>query len=140
MGVEFRLYLEGRVEDVMSVNPVLINKEEGLDRLLDIFKTYHFHGFPVVDDRGDLVGIVRDTDLISIFARRDPASRSYSKVEDVMISPPLVIESKATIQTAIMKMFSDQTRFLAVVDENKKLIGIVTRVDLVKGIFVERGE
>jgi CBS domain-containing protein len=140
MSQGFRLYLEGRVKDVMSTNPVVINKDEGLDGLLDIFKAYHFHGFPVVDKRGALVGIIRDTDLISIFARRDPASRSYSKVEDVMFSPPLVIEAGATIQTAIMKMFSDQTRFLAVIDEKKELAGIVTRVDLIKGIFVKRGE
>lgn len=133
---EFGLHLEGRVEDVMSSDPVLIAKDEGLDRLLDLFKTYHFHGFPVVDDEGTLVGIVRDTDFISMFARRDPASPTYRTVEDIMFAPPLTIDPKATIQAAIMKMFSDQTRFLAVVDEEGKVVGVVTRIDLIKGIHV----
>lgn len=133
------LYLEGKVEDVMSTDPVTVCKEDGLDRLLDTFKDHHFHGFPVVDGEGALVGIVRDTDLLSMFARRDPAAPAYSKVEDVMFSPPLVIEKGATIQTAIMKMFSDQTRFLVVVDRARSPVGVVTRIDLIKGIFVKGG-
>ncbi len=137
MGREFTLYLEGKVEDVMSPDPVIIAKEEGLDRLLEIFKTYHFHGFPVIDRNGALVGIVRDTDLISIFARKDPASPTYRTVEDVMFTPPLTIGLKASIQAAIMKMFTDQTRFLVVLDEGGKVAGVVTRIDLIKGIHVE---
>ena len=135
---EFRLYLEGKVGDVMSANPVLLHKEDGLDRLVDIFKTYHFHGCPVVDGEGTLVGIVRDTDLISMFARKDPASPVYRKVEDLMYAPPPTIEAEATIQSAIMKMFTDQTRFLVVVDRDRRIAGVVTRIDLVKGIRVEK--
>ncbi len=137
MDKEFSLYLAGKVEDVMSANPVLVAKNEGLDRLLDVFKTYHFHGFPVVDEKGALVGIVRDTDLISMFARKDPASPTYRTVEDIMFTPPLTIGLKANIQTAIMKMFSDQTRFLVVLDEQGQIAGVVTRIDLIKGIHLE---
>jgi len=135
---EVYLRLEGRVEDVMSRSPVVIRKDEGLDRLVDIFKTYHYHGFPVVDENGKLAGIVRDTDVISIFARKDPASPAYRKVEDVMHTPPLIIEETATIQTAIMKMFADQTRFLVVTDKAKNVVGVVTRIDLIKSIHVEK--
>jgi CBS domain-containing protein len=132
------LYLEGRVADVMSSSPIVISKEESLERLLDMFKTYHYHGFPVVDEEGELVGIVRDTDIISIFARRDPASVAYRKVEDIMHTPPLVIDSDETIQNAIIKMFADQTRFLVVVDKDGKVAGVVTRIDLIKGVQVRR--
>ncbi len=133
---EFALHLEGRVEDVMSSNPVIIARDEGLDRLLELFKAYRFHGFPVVDGEGALVGIVRDTDFISMFARKDPASPTYRTVEDIMFAPPLTISPKATIQAAIMKMFSDQTRFLVVVDEAGKVMGVATSIDLIKGIHI----
>jgi predicted transcriptional regulator len=128
------LFLKGTVEDVMSKNPVVVNEEECLAALLELFKEHSCHGFPVVNAEGKLVGIVRDTDVISIFARREPASMVYEKVEDIMYSPPLVIESTNTIQKAILKMFADQTRFETVIDKDKNIVGVITRTDLIKGI------
>ncbi len=128
------LYLKGTVEDVMSESTVVVQEEEGLAALVELFKKYSFHGFPVIDAEGKLVGIVRDTDVISIFASKEPASRAYKTVGDIMYSPPLVIESTETIQRAIMKMFADQTRFEVVIDKDKNIVGVITRTDLIKGI------
>jgi CBS domain-containing protein len=138
MGNEPYLYLKGKVADVMSLHPITINQGDSLERLIDMFKAHHFHGFPVVDDSGELVGIVRDIDIISIFASKDPTSVSLRVVEDVMQKPPLVIDQAETIQNAIMKMFKDQTRFLVVMDKDGKVVGIVTRTDLIQGIHVGR--
>jgi len=128
------LYLKGTVQDVMSKNPMVVQEEEGLAVLVELFKKHSFHGFPVVNVEDKLVGIVRDTDVISIFARKEPASMVYEKVKDIMYSPPLVIESSETIQKAILKMFADQTRFETVIDKDKNIVGVVTRTDLIKGI------
>lgn len=128
------LYLRGTVEDVMSRNPIVVQEEEGLAVLVETFKKHSFHGFPVVNVEGKLVGIVRDTDVISIFASKEPASMVYEKVKDIMYSPPLVIESTETIQKAILKMFADQTRFETVIDKDKNIVGVVTRTDLIKGV------
>ena len=73
------LYLKGTVEDVMSKNTMVVHEEDGLEVLLELFKKHSFHGFPVVDAEDKLVGIVRDTDVISIFARREPASMVYKR-------------------------------------------------------------
>ncbi len=132
-------YLEGKVEDVMTWQPVCVHADDGLDVLAELIKTHKFHGFPVLDAAGSLVGIVRDTDLISIFARRDPASRAYGQVEDIMQTPPPTIGLKESVQNAVIKMFADQTRILVVLDEERKPVGIVTRIDLVKGIRFEKG-
>lgn len=134
MGEERYPYLEGKVEDVMSREPICVRKDDSLERLVEMFKTYKFHGLPVLDEGGRLVGVVRDTDITSIFARRDPASRLYQKVEDVMQKPPPTIGLKDSIQNAIMKMFRDQSRFLVVTDEENKMVGVVTRIDLIGGI------
>jgi signal-transduction protein with cAMP-binding, CBS, and nucleotidyltransferase domain len=48
--------------------------------------------------------------------------------------PPFIISQDATIQRAALKMFVDGTRFLVVVGERQKIKGIVTRIDLIKGI------
>ena len=130
-----QLYLKGIVEDVMSRKPVVVGEDESLATLVGLFKQHSFHGYPVVDAAGRLVGIVRDTDVISIFARKEPGSVAYGRVKDIMHTPPLLIESTETIQKAILKMFADQTRFETVVDKEKNIVGVVTRTDLVKGVY-----
>ncbi|WP_287152976.1 CBS domain-containing protein [Candidatus Solincola tengchongensis] len=131
---EKQIYLEGKVEDVMTRQPVCARVDESLERLVELFKTHKFHGLPVLDEEGRLVGVVRDTDITAIFARKDPASRVYRRVEDIMHRPPPSINLKDSIQNAIMKMFADQSRFLVVTDEEGKMVGVVTRIDLIKGI------
>jgi predicted transcriptional regulator len=132
-----QFHLQGRVQDVMTPEPVTVNQDETIKRLLEMFKTYKFHGLPVVDERGKLVGIIRDKDIISIFARKEPATIIYEKVRDIMHTPPLTIEASETIQKAIIKMFADQTRFLVVTDKQKNIVGVVTNIDLIKGIHWE---
>ena len=51
-----------------------------------------------------------------------------------MHKPPFTISPDATIQRAALKMFVDGTRVLVVVGEAQKIEGIVTRIDLIKGI------
>lgn len=130
-----RLYLEGTVEDVMTRSPIVVKEDDDLISLVEMFKRHSFHGFPVIDAKGHLVAIVRDTDVVSIFARKEPASMTYEKVKDIMFTPPLAIESTETVQRAILKMFADQTRFEVVVDKQRNIVGVVTRIDLIKGIF-----
>jgi CBS domain-containing protein len=127
-------YLTGRVEDVMTRGPVTISEEQPISDLVDLFLTHHFHGVPVTDKNSRLVGIVRDSEILSMFASRDPFVGEYRKVKDVMHVPPLVIGASETVQRATMKMFVDGTRFLVVVGEGGSILGVVTRIDLIKGI------
>lgn len=129
------LYLKGSVEDVMSRDPVVVREDESLADLVDLFKRHSFHGYPVVNAAGKLVGIVRDTEVISIFARKEPGTVAFGRVKDIMYTPPLAIESTETIQKAILKMFADQTRFETVVDKEKHIVGVITRTDLVRGVY-----
>jgi CBS domain-containing protein len=127
-------YLGGKVEDVMTPDPLVVLENESLSRLIDVFTRSQFHGLPVVNSDYDLVGVVRDTDLMSIFARKEPASMKFKAVKDVMQQPPLVIAPGETIQKAIIKMFADGTRFLVVLDKDRYILGVVTSIDLVSGI------
>ncbi|MBN2168288.1 MAG: CBS domain-containing protein [Actinobacteria bacterium] len=127
-------FLEGKVDDVMATEPLFVVEDESIQKLIDIFIEYQFCGMPVVNSRGDLVGVVRDSDLVSIFARKEPTTVRSSKVKDIMHVPPFTITLGDTVQKAVSKMFSDGTRFLVVVDKNKDIAGVVTRIDLVKAI------
>jgi len=127
-------YLTGKVEDVMMVDPLTIAEDEPISSLVEMFLTYHFHGVPVVNAKGRLVGIARDSEVLAMFVAREPFVVRYRTVGDIMHVPPFTISPDATIQRAALKMFVDGTRFLVVVGEGQKIKGIVTRIDLIKGI------
>ena len=127
-------YLTGRVEDVMTVDPLTIAEDEPIEALVDLFLSHHFHGVPVVNAEGRLVGIARDSEVLAMFVAREPFVVKYRTVGDIMHVPPFAVSPEATIQRAVLKMFVDGTRFLVVVGEGQKIKGIVTRIDLIKGI------
>lgn len=127
-------YLGGKVEDVMTVNPMTIGEDAPMTKLIDAFAKYKFHGLPVVNEKGDLAGLVRDSDLMSIFARKEPAAVKFKEVKDIMQVPPFVIGPEESIQQAVYKMFADGTRILVVTEKDRSIIGVVTRIDLIRGI------
>jgi CBS domain-containing protein len=127
-------YLSGKVEDVMVTDPLTIVEDEPIYALVDLFLTHHFHGVPVVNPEGKLVGIARDSEVMALFVAKEPFVVKSTTVGDIMHRPPFTISPDATIQRAATKMFVDGTRFLVVVGEGQKIRGIVTRIDLIRGI------
>lgn len=127
-------YLIGKVEDVMTVDPLTIAEDEPISSLVDLFLSHHFHGVPVVNAEVGLVGIARDSEVLAMFVSREPFMVKARTVGDIMQKPPFTIGQDATIQSAATKMFVDGTRFLVVVGEGQTIKGIVTRIDLIKGI------
>lgn len=127
-------YLTGRVGEVMVTDPLTIRENEPITALVDLFLAHHYHGVPVVNEKGKLVGIARDSEVLSMFVAKEPFVTRYRTVGDIMHVPPFTISSDATIQKAAQKMFVDGTRFLVVEGEGHKIEGVVTRIDLIKGI------
>ncbi len=127
-------YLAGKVEDVMVTDPLTISEDEPIYSLVDLFLSHHFHGVPVVNSEGRLVGVARDSEIMALFVAKEPFVVKSTTVGDIMHRPPFTIKPDATIQRAAAKMFVDGTRFLVVVGEGNTIMGIVTRIDLIKGI------
>lgn len=127
-------YLEGTVGDVMVRDPLTVKEDEEIISLVELFLTHHYHGVPVVDESGRLVGVARDSEVMGMFATKEPFVTHYSTVREIMHVPPFTIGRDATIQKAALKMFVDGTRFLVVVGKERMIEGVITRIDLIKGI------
>lgn len=127
-------YLSGKVADVMVSEPITIEEDDSIFDLVEMFLRNHYHGVPVVDSGGALVGVARDSEVMAMFVAKEPFVGRYRLVKDIMHVPPFTIAADETIQAATRKMFADGTRFLVVVDRDRHVIGVVTRIDLIKGI------
>jgi H+/Cl- antiporter ClcA/CBS domain-containing protein len=84
------------------------------------------HGFPVVDARGNLVGLVTHRDLL------DPAEPLDRRVRQVVKRPPVAVFLDNTLREAADHMVREGVGRLAVVDRKAPLhlVGMLTRSDL----------
>ncbi|MFQ6061163.1 MAG: CBS domain-containing protein [Thermoplasmata archaeon] len=117
---------EVRAEDLMSTEPVTVSPEDSLSEALGRMKKKDVHEVLVIDD-GDLVGIVSYDFLI-----RRRGLPPTTKVAHVM-NHATRIEEGLTLPQIAEVMLSTGLRALPVV-KGKKLIGVVSRTDIVNSI------
>jgi CBS domain-containing protein len=135
-----------RVGDVMTTKVVTVDRitpYQEIDRLLT---RHRLSGVPVLKMGREVVGVVSETDLLaaederrrqarmadSIGRRWHLRKQPYARLTAgaLMTSPAITIGPDATIPTAARLMNTDHISRLPVVDENGKLVGIVSRRDL----------
>ena len=145
------------VKDVMTKNVIAVKKDTKVSELIEILSKNRISGVPVVDEENRVVGIVSEADLLfttktgKIRGLRDFLKRligeEYStlttplpgdlKVEDIMTSPVITASPDMDIEEASKILSEKRIKRLPVVDKNGKLIGIITRHDLVSAIGYE---
>ena len=115
-----------RAENGMIYDPVTINPWKTVKDALDIMSEYHIGGIPVVDKEGLLVGIVTNRDLRF-------QSDLDRKIQDVMTKDNLIVtHQQADLQAASQILLEHKIEKLPVVDEDNKLIGLITYKDITK--------
>ncbi|MBR3453731.1 MAG: IMP dehydrogenase [Bacteroidaceae bacterium] len=115
-----------RAENGMIYDPITIKRGSTIGHALDIMQEYHIGGIPVVDDEARLVGIVTNRDLRFQENLND-------KVDDVMTSENLIVTHQQTdLEQAAKILMRHRIEKLPVVDENNKLIGLITYKDITK--------
>ena len=142
------------IKDVMTKNVIAVKKDTKVSELIEILTKNRISGIPVVDEENRVIGIVSEADLLfttktgKIRGLREFLKRligeEYStlatplsgdlKVEDIMTSPVITASPDMDIEEAFKILSEKRIKRLPVVDENGKLIGIITRHDLVSAI------
>jgi acetoin utilization protein AcuB len=68
---EQSLKVQGQsVQDVMTASPITIKENAPITEAARLMRTHKFHSLPVVDERGDLIGIITDSDLFRLIVRK----------------------------------------------------------------------
>ncbi len=115
-----------RAENGMIYDPVTILEGSTVADALRMMSEYHIGGVPVVDPNGKLVGIVTNRDLRF---ERDLSRR----IDEVMTRENLVTTSTTTnLEQAADILQRHKIEKLPVVDNEGKLIGLVTYKDITK--------
>jgi CBS-domain-containing membrane protein len=99
--------------------------------------------FPVLDANNHVIGVVSEADLLPReaylgggkgHARRVPGKAHALTAADLMTSPARTIGPKATVAEAAKIMYNHKVKRLPVIDDGRRLVGIVSRVDLL-GVY-----
>lgn len=114
-----------RAESGMIYDPVTITKDETVGDALRLMKENHIGGIPVVDAEMKLIGIVTNRDL------RFQTDMSLP-IAEVMTCKNLVTTNNPDLQEASKILLKNKIEKLPVVDENNRLIGLITYRDITK--------
>jgi len=136
-----------RVSSVMTARPIVAAETTGFKEIAGLLAEHRISALPVVDDAGRLVGVVSEADLLLKEAfgpaehhqlvetgrtRREHAKAAALLARDLMTSPAVTIGADAPIAEAARVMHDRAVKRLPVVDEDGRVVGIVTRSDLLR--------
>ena len=115
-----------RAENGMIYDPVTISPDANVGNTLAMMKKHHIGGIPVVDANGFLIGIVTNRDLRFQEDRQLPISEVMTK-ENLVTAPKGI-----TLADATKILQHSKVEKLPVVDNDGKLVGLITYKDLMK--------
>ncbi len=91
-------------------------------------------GMPVADSEGNIVGIITEYDIVN--AILDDRKLDSLKASELMQKEIITLDVEADISEAL-KIFKEKHIVRVPVTENGKLVGILSRIDALKGILEE---
>ncbi len=122
-----------RVSSYMSSPVVTIKPVDSLAHARNLMIRHRIGRIIVIDEAFKPVGIITKHDFLKIVVNRRKSSRPLDSipVEEVMTPNPLVIKPSKTVKAAAEIMLRRKIGGLPVVEDDK-LVGIITRTDLVR--------
>lgn len=120
------------VEDIMSRNLIVFKPNETIHEVMSKFIKYRISGGPVVNENGDLIGVISEADCMkevseSRYFNLPILDKSVSKFMTTKVD---TIEASKTIFEAASDFFKTSRRRFPVLD-NEKLVGQISRKDIV---------
>ena len=120
-----------KVAEVMNKNIVTCHPSEKLTVIINKFELFHIAGMPVTE-KGSLSGIITQTDVLRAVKE---GSIQDAMVKDVMTSDVVVVSPTDSATHVARLMVEKKINRIPVVEDGK-LVGIVTRGDLIKAASV----
>lgn len=113
------------LESVLERDFEVVSPDMTLGEMVSVISVSHRNSFPVVDERGMLVGIVELDNVRNIMFR--PELYERYKVRKIMVTPEVKVSS-ATPMTEVMRLFDETKAWkMPVVDEEGRYLGFISK-------------
>jgi CBS domain-containing protein len=122
----------------MTRRVVQIMEEIPMSEVRNIAAKYDYNGFPVVTREGRLVGMVTKGDLLRVAsAALDDPQVWQQPVSRFMAHGVLALRPMDSLRSAVQYMTESKLRSLPVIDAERRVLGMVSRNDLMIAIAPE---
>jgi len=154
------------VKDIMTIEVVSFRADDSLASAAKTFIDKKISAGPVVDEEGNVVGIISETDLMKVveyhtglgteilslipwvgtqvalqrdFKEMDKLLHKIreARVKDRMTTEAFTVHPEDEVSRAAEAMMLRKVNHIPVVDAEGKLIGIVARADIIRAIVIE---
>jgi CBS domain-containing protein len=135
------------VKDVLTANVCWVEQGTPFATIASAFREYRVSAFPVLDQAGQVIGVVSESDLLAklalgggedgtpgmitgILHQHELAKARAVTAGDLMTSPAVTVSPDDTVEEAAKLMYTRKVKRLVVVDADNHLAGIVNRADV----------
>jgi CBS-domain-containing membrane protein len=132
------------VRAVMSTHVVAARRAASYKELAAMLCDRRVSAFPVIDDDNRVIGVVSEADLLTkealdgmipgvftgMFRHQEKTKAEALTAAELMTSPAVTVGPDEPVTLAAKLMYGSRVKRLPVVDSEGKLVGIVTRADV----------
>ena len=143
----------------MERDPIAVGRDDDVESVIRVLREHELPGVPVVDGSGKLVGIITENDLIlrdeqadlhlphhldimggviyleSMKHFEERIKKAFaSQAEDMMTPDPITVTPDAPVEEAATLIAQHKHNRLPVVDDGGRVVGVVTRLDVLDAI------
>jgi len=141
------------VEDIMTEQVVCLEEQESLAKVMEVMQEGKFGHVPIVEKQKKLVGIISDRDVLRYLPHHSKSSEAgtetfrgrlfevasnepatHQSLHQIMTRDVTHVLTSCDFYTAVKMLYEMKISCLPVTDEEKKLVGIVTVTDVMRGL------
>jgi CBS domain-containing protein len=117
-----------KVRDVMTDSPRCVTMETPVSEVAQLMESEDIGSLPVLEGE-ELAGMVTDRDIVvrAVARGRDPRGMP---VREVVSRDLVTVYAEEDLSTALERMASEQVRRLPVVDDEHRLVGVLSQADV----------
>jgi len=128
------------VQGWMSTDVTTVDEDISMMKASIIMKENKIRCLPVVDKKGKVVGIVSDRDMRDAAPSKATTLDVYElnyllssmKIRDIMSKDVVYVKPDETVEFAAILMLENKISSLPVINDNSRLVGIITQTDIFK--------
>ena len=144
----------GTVKDIMTDQVVCLEAHDNLDKVMKVMQKGKFRHVPVVDKQQKLVGIISDRDVLRLLpfrkGQRKPQSEvfraelfdvdpyepvTHQQVYRIMNRDVIHVQLSCDFHDVVKMLHENKISCVPVTDKDKKLLGIATVTDVMRGLL-----
>ena len=132
------------VKEIMTTQVVAVKLGASFKEMAAALRQNRVSAFPVVDDDGKVIGVVSEADMLAkevlnadqlgtltaMLHRREQEKADGLTAGDLMTHPAVTVAPGDSVEQAARLMYTLQVKRLPVVDSDGKLVGIISRTDV----------